>query len=284
MFNQLKNVLLLFFAISLTACSYSPDTLKELYAELPSELADDIKESVDLSSKQSAMVDDYAKQLTQWHRHNKLPAYSQTFAQLAQLTRQNKPSISSLQPLLSTIDEMPHFYQARHLSHKMAEVGRSLDHNQIVQLAKSQKGKHEEERLQIRNHALAQEIQDDLTKMFSFIGLKLNAKQTQILKTEAKQLYDIRYAELEAERKSDNQLIQLLKQPNNPQFMARFSQLWNVDKLRLSRTDMQKRQKNQRIFAVLIQKLIMSFSVEQRNHLANKLFSISHTFSEMANE
>jgi len=284
MFNQLKNILLLFFVISLTACSYSPDALKKLYAELPNELAGDIKESVDLTAKQSAMVDDYARQLAQWHRHNKLPEYSQLFAQLAQLTRQSKPSINALQQLLSKIDDMPHFYQARHLSYKMAAVGRSLNRHQISQLAKSQQRKYEEERLSISNHRLAMETKDDLTKLFSFIGVTLNAEQMQILTTEAKRLHDIRYAELEAEKKSNHQLIQLLKHPNNPQFVARFSQLWDMKKPKLSTADAQKRQQNQRTFALLIQKLIISFSVEQRNQLANKLFSISHTFSEMANE
>ena len=284
MLKQLKNIILFSFIISLTACSYSPDRLKDLYKEFPTELAKGIKESVDLNADQSKQVDDYTVELAKWHRRNKLPVYSQYFARLAQLTQQDKPAIKPLQQILTQISKVPHIEEARHLSPKMAAVGRSLSNSQIAQLEKSLNSEIKEQRLEIKNTHFTRDIEENITTMFGFLGIKLNREQVKIVTTEAKNLHDIRYAEAIAEQKVTQQLIALLKRPNDPQFVAKFSYLWNNNNPVLPKADAIKQQQNRRAQTVLMQKLIMSFSAQQKNTLVNRLLSISQTFSEMANE
>jgi len=180
--------------------------------------------------------------------------------------------------------EMPHFEQAKHLSPKMAAVGRSLNNDQISQLEKSLNNEYKEELAEINNNSLATSLKKDLIMMLRLIDIKLSTKQLKVLNTEVKHYHDIRHAELTAERKLDQQLISVLKSHDDPQFVPRFVSIWNNSTPRLSATNTQKQQQNRQTDAVLMQKLIMSFDTKQKQNLADKLLSISQTFSELANE
>ncbi|HIO93589.1 MAG TPA: hypothetical protein EYG68_12245 [Leucothrix mucor] len=179
---------------------------------------------------------------------------------------------------------MPHFEQAKHLSPKMAAVGRSLNNDQISQLEKSLNNEYKEELAEINNNSLATSLKKDLIMMLRLIDIKLSTKQLKVLNTEVKHYHDIRHAELTAERKLDQQLISVLKSHDDPQFVPRFVSIWNNSTPRLSATNTQKQQQNRQTDAVLMQKLIMSFDTKQKQNLADKLLSISQTFSELANE
>ena len=81
MLKLIKHSILILLLSNLFACSYSPNALKEIYNELPEEIAGDLTESIDLSSQQTTAINSYANDMMQWHRHHKLPEYSQIFMQ-----------------------------------------------------------------------------------------------------------------------------------------------------------------------------------------------------------
>lgn len=289
MFKLIKISILLLFFINLTACSYSPVSLKEIYNEIPSELADDLKDPLNPTAEQNAMIDDYVQHLMQWHRRNKLPEYSQSFAKLALLVRQEQITSPQLQVALKQIEGIPHFDQATHLSYKMLAVAKSLTNQQITQLDKSLKDEFRIESLEIKSEKYTDEVNDSIKMVLRIIGINLNAEQINLVKQETKKLHDIRNLELQAEKQWSNQMITLLKQSKLPQhqapyFESRFVQLWNSQHQMLKGSALQLDKQNTETMKHLIRQLIMSFEPEQKVDLSKQLTSISRTFSEMANE
>jgi hypothetical protein len=283
MFHSLKNFLLFLFIISLTACSYSPSSLKESYAEMASELSDEIKASMSPTRQQGAMIDDYTKQLMQWHRRNKLPEYSRHFAKLADLVKQqDKMPIAQLKSVLEKIDAMPHFAEATHLTHKMIAVAEGLTAQQIVQIEKTINNEYQQAVLVSKSKTYPQEVTDDTKILFRFLNISLSANQLQLIKTKSNKLHDIRPYELQAEKQWNKQLISVLRQSNNPNFIARFKQVWNKDQVVLTAKARQLEQQNNLLMAGLIKALITRFTPEQKDSLSRLLLSISETFGEMA--
>lgn len=283
-FKIIKASLLFLLFINLAACSYSPTSLKETYNDLASELSEELKEPFNMSAQQSAMVDNYTKELIHWHRRNKLPEYSQTFSRLALLVKQDDISLPLLQNILLEIDEIPHFEQASHLSYQMLAVAKSLIKTQISQLELSFNNAYQQESLAIRNKNFTSEVNDDIKTLFRFIGIHLGADQLKIVKQETKNFHDIRKFELEAEKHWNQQLITLLRQKNTPYFDSLFNKLWNAQDPKLTGKANQLKQQNMVLMAKLMKKLIMSFTADQKENLSKQLTSISNTFNEMVYE
>jgi hypothetical protein len=284
MFNPIKNILLFLFIINLTACSYSPDSLKELYAEIAPEFADEIKKGINTTPQQSAMIDDYTKQLMQWHRRNKLPEYSRLFANLASLVEQDNIPVTQLNTVLNQLDAMPHFEQATHLTHKMIAVAESLSSQQISKIEHITNNEYRQDVLESKQESYSQETVDDIKIMFSFLGINLNAHQRQSIKIKVKKLHDIRPYELQAEKRWNKQFISTLRQSNNPNFAARFKQSWDIKEQLLTGKAYQLEQQNNLLMTNLIKELISSFTPEEKNKLSRQLMSISHTLGEMVYE
>lgn len=284
MFNTIKNFLLLLFVVNLTACSYSPESLKELYAELGTEYADEIKQGMHPSPQQSAMIDDYTTQLMQWHRHHKLPEYSRNFARLADLVKQDNIPVSQLSMALKQIDDMPHFAQANHLTHKMVAVAELLTSQQISQIEKALNNDYQQDVLDSKNNPYTQEMIDDTKIMFRFLGITLNSNQQQLIKTKSKKFHDINTYKLQAEKQRNEQLMSVLRQLDNPNFTARFQQIWNKDDVVLTGKARQLELQNNAVMVDLMKTLISSFTAAQKDTLSRQLLSISDTFGEMAYE
>jgi hypothetical protein len=284
MFIYIKNFLLLLFAISLTACSYSPDSLKKLYADTASEYAEEIKGAINPSAQQSAMIDDYTKQLMQWHRRNKLPEYSRYFAKLATFVKQDNIPVAQINTALKQMDAMPHFEQAGHLTYKIAAVAELLTSQQISKIEQTINNQYQQDVLAIKNKTFAQEVMDDTKTIFRFLVITLNSNQLQLIKARSKKFHDIRPYELQAEKQLNKQLISVLRQTNNPNFLARFQQVWDRDQLVLAPKARQLKQQNNALMAGLLKELIASFTAEQKDTLSKQLMSISDTFGEMVYE
>lgn len=284
MFNVIKNSLLLLFIVNLAACSYSPTALKVTYNGFAEEVANDLKEPIDLSVSQRAIVDDYANVLLQWHRQNKLPEYAKTFADFSLIVQQDNISLRQLRTVVKKLDGMPHFEQATHLTEKMLIVAKTLTTAQITQLEQSLNNEYQQERLAANNKNFITEMEDNIKGMFGFIGLYLNQHQLNILKREAKNLHDTRQYQVRATKQWNQQFINLLKQSNRPDFDMRLATLWNTQDHNLKGKGYQLEQQNISIMAVLIRTLVMSFNENQRRHLTKQLTSISTTFNEMVYE
>lgn len=284
MIYMMRKILIVLFLLSLTACSYSPNSLKEAYKEFASDISSDLKEPIDLSPQQEATVDDYVKKMMRWHRSNKLPEYAQTFAQLASYVQMDNPSVSRLQASLKKINDIPHFEQAKHLTPMITDVAKTLSKSQISQLVTSLNEEYQKERHEIKSEKQATVIEEGVNQLFSFIEVPLNQEQRKIIKAESKKFHDLRGLKLQSERKLEERFIVLLRQPHTPHFSAQFSQLWNSKAESLKGKALQHQQQNDRREASLLKKVIMKFNTDKKNKLASKLTSISYTFSEMANE
>lgn len=284
MIRTIKTSLVFLFILNLAACSYSPSSLKETYNNLPSDLSEEFKDSIDLTSSQSAKVDVYTKQIMQWHRHNKLPQYAHTLARLAILVKEENIRLDALQKSLDEIENIPHFEQATHLTHNMAAVARTLTTKQITQLEQYLKDEVLEEPLEIRKEKLYIEESNEIKMMLRIIGISISDEQFKTVKRDAKKLHDIRWQELDAEKKSNMQLISLLRKKNNPEFVAQFARLWDQQSPALTGRAHQQKQQNRKTRTLMLKNLIMSFSPQQKENLSIQLYSLSDTFSEMANE
>ena len=284
MFKFIKNSLLLVFILNLAACSYSPSALKIVYNGMAEELADELKEPISLSTSQSAIIEDYTKELMQWHRQNKLPEYAKNFADFAQIVQQDNISLPQLKMVLKKVEGMPHFEQATHLTKKIVVVAKTLTTAQIVQLEKALHNESQQEALATKNKNFITEVSNNTKGMFNFIGISLNEEQLSIVREDAKNLHDIRSYQVQATQQWNRQFISVLKQTNRPDFASRFARLWKMKDRNLQGKAHQLDQQNSIIMATLIRKLIMSLDTHQIQRLSQQLNSISTTFREMAYE
>ena len=280
----MRRILIALFLLSLTACSYSPNAIKDVYNDLGSEISSDLKGSIDLSSDQAKKVDNYANELMKWHRREKLPEHAQTFARLASYIQENDSSVPELQVILKKINVMPHFDQATHLTPILTDVAQTLNKSQVTQLAKTMNDNYQKERYEIKTEKHATIVSEEISQLFRFFGIPLNSEQRKILKAESKKFHDLRGLELQSDKKNKDRLIALLKRSDIPQFRSQFSQLWNSKTENLKGRALQQQQQNDRREASLLKTLVMKFNADKRNKLVSQLTSISHTFSEMANE
>ena len=285
MFKLFQTGLLILFIIGSSGCSYSPKSLKDNYNDLQTEVSNELKESINLSPRQAAQVDRYAKAVMLWHRHNKLPEYAYIFGQLSGLAKQDNPSVTALQSYLDKMEGMPHLYQATHLTAMLAKVAQTFSDKQVLQLERYLNNVSKEEILSIKTTSLQAEIRDGISTMFKLLGLKLSPEQMTILKQDISKLHDIRMAEHAADKQGYKRLIGLLKQRNQPRFTVRFTQvLKQMEMARLTGDAGVLQQENRRTNALLLKHLILSMNSEQKEQLSRQLLSISQTLSELANE
>lgn len=281
-FIKRSSLLIAFFY--LTACSYSPDALRSSYSEMATSVSDDLKESVDFGTEQNAKIDDYASQLMQWHRRNKLPEYSQHLSKLATLISNDSVTTSSLKPVIDMLDGAPHFEQSGYISQTLAEVAQTVTSSQVNQIAASMKNEHQQAALEINRVSHVKEASKGVRQLFILLGVKLAAAQQHIINAEAPKFHDLRQQELEMEIKDDNELLSLLRNPQDPQFVPRFVQSWNKPDSQLAGQALQLEQANKRRAVNLLTKLILSMDFQQKTVLSEKLFSISQTLALMASE
>lgn len=284
MIRMIKVILMGLFFLSLTACSYSPNALKEAYAGMATDLSDELKELVDLTPTQATKVDHYTDELLKWHRKNKLPEYSQTFLVLASYVQQGDISTQELQKTLGKLEATSLLSQAKHLAPLLIDLVRSLSDSQISQLEKSLKNDYQKNQHEMKTENMANDMNEDIKHLFGFMRVSLNAEQKKILKAESKKFYNLHWVELQHEKQWNKRFIALLKRSNSPQFNQQFTQLWDSQSVKYEGKALQQKRLNEQRQAKLFKTLIMKFSAEKRNRLASQLISISSTLSEMANQ
>lgn len=284
MFKIIKTSVVLLLVVSISACSYSPSLLKEMYQEFPQEVFESLQEAIDLTPSQSAGVDDYVNQVMHWHRRHKLPVYSQSLADLASHVQYGTANEQAIVNFFKIVDDIPHFNEAKHLTHKMASVAFSLNTSQVSQLKQYLKREHAEEVSEIRKESISVIESKDTQALFKFLNINLSYEQMTLVKRETKKLHDLRWKELEGDKLKDRQLIALLRTKNNSDFTSHFSQLWDSDDELPTAALRVKEKQNNRILSAMLSKLIVSFSSQQQSQLSTQLFSMSKTFGEMSNE
>jgi len=275
-----KQLLLGFLLLLLLGCSYSPLSLESFYNDLASDIADELKNTIDLTPAQRAEIDRYAKELILWHRHYKLPVYAQQLALLANDIRQGAITPARLLPVVTLFDAIPHFDEARQLTYRITKVASSLNDKQVHQLQQVLNNEIQQDQLEIKQSPYATELRDGIKFMFRFMGVHLNQQQQQLVSQEAAQFADTRPLELTMAKRWNKQFIQSLQQRKSPQFAARFAQLWDHK----SSFNAPQTQRNKQRMAELLSQLIQRLTPDQREKLVSQLTSISNTFSEMANK
>ena len=285
MLSLVKKSILALLLLNIIGCSYSPASLKSIYNDLPEMVSSEFLDAASFTPEQSVQINAYAKALIKWHRQRKLPEYAQTFSNMSNAVLQEKIPVSPVQGFLNKMDGMPHFYQATHLTHKLATVARSLSDSQISQLEKSLENNRLEEFYEVKNTPLAKDLRETINHVLGFLDVKLNSQQIAIISRESKKLHDLRFMELDYGKKWNKELIDLLKKSRNtPQYFVRFAQLWDKQDSVLTGKSLSLEKQNNRIFSELIQKLVNSMSLSQRQQLSRQLLSMSQAFSELANE
>lgn len=280
----MKKILLALFFLNLTACSYSPSTLKKIYNDLGENISSELKDPIDLSPQQATKIDNYASEVMRWHRRNKLPEYAQTFARLASHVEQDKPSLQGLQQAFKKLDGSPHFEQAKHLTPILTVVARSLNEKQISQLEQSFSDEYQEMKYEIKTQKQSTEIYNGIDQTFKVLGLSLSLEQKAIVKSESRKFHDLRWIELQYDKKWMDQIIALLRRSDKSQFSQQFAQLWQTKTVQFKGDALQKKQQNTLRQVKLFKSLLMKLDIENKNRLVSQLMSISYTFSEMANE
>jgi len=269
------------FIALLYGCSYSPNSLEAFYNDMASEVADELSHSIDLNSAQRSEIEIYASELMQWHRHNKLPLYAQHLASLSAGIREGNLTAAKLKQTLIVFDSVPHFEEASHLTPRIARVANSLNDKQVNQLQQLFKRQLAEAELDIKNTSYAKDNQQAIKYIFRFINVALSDQQWQQINRDLSQLHDTRYLELNQESNWNKQLMHVLKQRRQPQFIPRFTQLWNKNE---SLQHLPQVKQNFQVWTRLLMHLFKSLSPEQRAQLASQLDSMSNKLSEMANK
>lgn len=280
----IKTVLVIMVLLNLTACSYSPNALKDIYRGFGSEFANQLSKPFNLTGPQQKIVNDYTKRMMQWHRQNKLPEYAQRFGRLERALNSKNIALPELQSFVGFIDEVPHFEQAKYLTPKMAALGKSLTDHQVVQLDKHLSGELQQQSREASKSSISKEYSDGFIEVLKFIGIKLNQQQKQIIIRNTKNLHDLRFEEIKGEKLWNKRLIVILNKRKRPGFIAGFSNHWNTQGDDSIRRNKKLIQHNKRIIAVMIKKLYLSLDQRQKNKASEFLQSVSHTLSEMANE
>jgi len=282
--NMIKNLLIALFFLSLTACSYSPNAFKEVYNKLESDISEELKQPMDLSLSQAAKVDAYASKVMKWHRKTKLPEYSQSFLKLASYVQQEDIPLTELQTVLKELEAMPVIVPAHHLTPMLVNMALTLNESQISQLEQALKDEYQRAKYEMKTEKYANDISNEMNYLFAFMGVNLDAKQEKIVKAESKKFYDLRWFEIQEQKKWNERLITLLRRSKSPQFRQEFTQLWDSQGAKYKGKVLAQKRQNEQREARLIKALVSKFGVEKRNKLVSQLTSISNTLSEMANQ
>lgn len=132
----MRYVFLLLAMLTLSACSYTPETLRNAYHNLGKDYARELKQMSSFTAQEQAQIDDFGTQIQQWHKQQKLPGYANTMQGLATaLKTQGAIPRNQLANFMDLLEGYPHFNEARAVNLHLAELARQLKEPQYAQIA-----------------------------------------------------------------------------------------------------------------------------------------------------
>lgn len=273
--------------LTLTACNYSVNTLKESYNDLGSKYARELKQLADYTPEQSTMLDALGKEVQLWHRKNRLPTYASLIQSVVgKLESSQGLSGDELQVLVKFYWAYPHHYESDTNNKQLAKIAATLSDKQFIQVSKRMQ-ENTREFTKRQQGTWEKKIEGGVIAESEFfgddLGVDLNKEQLDILRKHYGYLLDPTKTLVSTTNDWNERLIGLLSKRQQPDFVEEFSkhmQYDNVHKRQL-RGAPDETQHNEQVAVNMYRELLASFSERQKLSLVSKLKSINRTLSEL---
>lgn len=284
----MRYLFILLAAISLSACSYSPEQLQSSYNDLGKEYAKDIKQMADFSNEQQRQIDGFGSQIQQWHRQHKLPHYAALMTQLGtQLTQNGRIPQQNLSAFIDLLNGYPHFHEAREVNYRLGKLAQNLNDAQEAQIIAGMQSEQRGLTTHIRsqtNETRERSLVNMVDELSGYLGIELSKSQLDIARSFAPKYHDLGEASIAINQRWNTQLENLIRQrqtANFPQQFAQHMQRDNEYHLLLQR-EPQLVKANRQQAIMMLEALIDSLDEKQRKTLAATLLSIGDTFTKLA--
>jgi len=287
-FQTIARYLIIFLSLfAITACSYSPETLKSGYNDMGKEYIRELKQMADYSPEQSAKLDILAKDLMQWHRTNMLPNSARLINSLANnLERSQSLSDNELQAYFSLIRSYPNFYESYENNLQLGKLASTLSEKQFIQVQKI---------IQEDTQDLTEEFQQsswqkrkrqgvqNLAELMSYLKVDLTNTQLDIARKHINYQRDYGSVLIATTEQWNNTLIDILSKRHEPGFVQKFAKHMQNDNhhKRLIKVIPAEMKHADQKAANMYKELLASLSKEQKATLVNQLKSISKTLNEL---
>ena len=272
--------------LSLTACSYSPSNLKSSYNNLGKEYVRELKQLADYTPEQNKKLDIYGKELMQWHRKNRLPAYASVMQSLSsKLDNPQEPSRTDLNDLIKLMAAYPNFHESQENNTQLAQLASNLSDEQLAQLSKhiEDGGKDLSEYFQTSWETRKRDNVRMLSDTFSYLKVNLSNKQLDIVRKHVNYQRDLKDLFIASSDKWNNTLITLLSKRHEQGFVKKFAHHLSNDNLpkRLLQEAPAEAKHNDNISINMYKELFASLTKQQKSTLAAQFKSISKTLTEL---
>lgn len=282
-----KYLLICLSLLILTACSYSPNTLKNSYNNLGKEYVRELKQMTDYTPEQSEKLDVFAKDLMQWHRENKLPAYARLMHSLS--SKMETPqglSNTDLHAFIKFMTSYPNFHESTKNNVQLAKLATSLSDKQFIQLRTQIEDESRDFNEMMQQTSWEKRKRDGvkgLADLFSYLDVNLTNKQLNIVRKHVNYQRDLKGLYIASNEKWNNTLIDLLSKRQEHGFVKKFAQHLSNDNLRkrLLKVAPVELKHSDQISVNMYRELFASFTKQQKTTLVSQLKSISKTLTEL---
>ena len=283
----MRYLMILFTLLFTTACSYSPELLRQSYQDLGKNHVREIKQLADFDTKQQAHLNQFAIDIQQWHQQKQLPHYTKVFQDLATALKTPNPiPREKLAAFIDLLNNYPHFNEARDANLKLAGLAKELSNAQYQQMEQHMQealNDLEEYLMAITPEKQQRQRLKGVEKYAAFVDLDLSPQQREIVRRHVALLADQRSDIITTNRQWSEDLMAILAKRDQADFPAQFARhmLDDNDYRRLLQYSPAATQANRQQLLLMLEELSASLSDQQRDNLANKLQSIADTFNSM---
>lgn len=283
----MRYLFILLTALSLSACSYSPEQLRSSYNDLGKTYAKDIKQMADFSAEQHVQIDEFGQQIQQWHKEQRLPGYATLITRLGtQLAQNDRIAQQDMRQFLDLLNGYPHFHEASAVNYQLGKLAQGLNETQRAQIIENLRSEQREEKIAIR--AQTPEIRErhlvkTVDSLTGYLGVELHKSQLDIVREFAPRFHDLSEESIAASERWNRQFENLLSQHKQADFLQRFARHMQRDNdfhlLLQQEPQLVKANREQAI--LMLEALVAGLNQEQRAALSETLISIGKTFGDM---
>ena len=286
--SKLLGASLLF--LSLSACSYSPNALKNSYNNLGKEHVRELKQLGDYTPQQSKQLDAFGGDIMQWHRKNRLPAYVNLLEKTSiKLEKSETLSDGDFHAYIKLLTSYPNFHESYKNNLQLAKLASTLSDEQFIQISKRVREGSRDFTEYFQNTSWESRKRQGVTGMadlFSYLNIELSNTQLDIVRKHSEKFRDLKDAFISDNETWNNELIDLMSHRHEANFEQKFATHMlndNMHKRLLKSMPVEARYNNQ-ISANLYRELLASFNNQQRLTLVKQIKSMASTLTDIINE
>ena len=286
----MRYFLILFIFLSLTACSYSPDTLINAYNNLGEDYATELKQMGDLSKEQEQAIDAFAMGIQKWHRNNPLPQHASLITNIANKMKQDQRlTDADLLAFIGILNDYPDFHKANASNHQLALIAKTLSDEQVKQMIESitTDSKDFMEDMQgMSDDKRRREHVRGVNERMKYLGVILTKQQLVIIQTHTGAFHDQRNDFMAATRQWNSTLFALLNNRQKANFVQEFVTHLKSDNehVQLLQYSPAITKENDQNVVTMLQELLASLSIKQKTQLNNNLLSIGKTLTVLSKQ